>query len=257
MPAPTAWSGLTLCKYSDLDKKFKSLGVVLPDKGTGQSTLFNDAYAEAKGWIRKRLISDFRRRYKDAPSKWYSAAIARYKAKCQQQSYAEGAYSGCLSIDSGTWHESWSAEMGSPVLFTNNGVPNSSTQTSALVGDYLIDTSSRNGFLYINRGVAGTPSWSRFLVDDLINFIHNPTELDDVAMAGVLLSIAKRDARPDDIAAYEWTEIKTKISESCDDDYEKHLAIALSILIVDEDGDGIASNHELEQVDTKGFFLCR
>lgn len=257
---PTTWanliSGNTICKFSDIEKKFKSLGIVLPNKGSGQNALYNDAYAEVGGWIRRRLIADLRRRKPDAPNKWYTAAIGRYKQRLEQISYAERAASvGCLCVSDGLWYDSFD-NLTSPVLWTNDGIPTSSTKANeAETGDYLLNVNNRNGFLYINRGTKTVPNWQRFLTDDLVDYIHNPTELKDAFVHGILFNIAQRNEKPGDVAAYEWSEIKMKLADRGEEDYEKHLAIALSILTYDEDGDGIASNYELEQIDTKGFFL--
>lgn len=259
MAAPTPWSGLDdkIGTFAKLDKKFKSLGVVLPDKGSGQSALFNDARAEAKGWIRKRLIIHWLKVYSKTPQDLYLSALSRYNHRKQMLKLAEDStkYNGVYSLSTGSWYDAFVSDLESPLLFLNSGAPTSATKANeAQNGDWLVNT-ERNGWLYINRGTLAVPDWQRWDVHMLIDYILNPDELDDVGMAGILLSIAKRDKRPDDIAAYEWAEIKSKISGDADEDFEHHLAVAISLIRPDISGDGLLSNFELEQQDNQGFFL--
>lgn len=260
------WANTTLCTLSQVQDRLATLGVMLPsENATNQSNLYDDKYTVAKRWIASRLKVKFKKSYSGTPSQWRTQLTYRYDEQIQKFSWANHRDNGITpnigygygySFGDGNWYELGllgTNSLVSPITFYNSGVPTNGTSGAyaniALNGDFLVNT-NRNGYLYINRGTSASPLWERFLTDDLINYVLNPTELLDAAISAVIYAIAVDRAIPRDMNTFADLDALRLIKEDCRIKWFEDMAVAETLIQIDESGDGIVSNYELDMQDT-------
>jgi hypothetical protein len=136
-----------------------------------------------------------------------------------------------------------------PGTFYFDGVPISGTTGtyagSADTGDILFNTLTDLG--YINRGTKSSPTWERFIADDGIDFILNPTELKWSAIfaTGILMSgdgmFRNRTNFQDPVNV----NFSATAKDICERDYKSALKRALSLINFNISGSGTMTAYEL------------
>lgn len=254
------WDNTDLCTFQDFKGRLRSLGYLLQSDKT-EKELFNDYYDIVKADIKKRLHIKFKKKYENTPKEW--AERARRKAETAARDRRWGWYGDTSAraqyayiTASGEWVEI--VDLGideTPILFLNNTVPTSTTYANTCQpGDFLIDT-TRNGFLYINRGTSAVPDWQRWSYKDLTDYIiDGENALKESCIAGLLFYMVRYLFVPQNAGSLDDSPELDNLKKSLFDDYNIEFAKEYDILEVDSDGDTVLSNFDLEMQTSENEF---
>jgi len=259
----TAWSSLTIANAADVQKRVRDLYRLLGIDSSTEHTEVDTKITLAKARLKQHLIIHLKRIYPEKIEGFIQYArfrYARYKESWDlgyRQSGIDMITEGPagpvdLTVDVFT---NKGTGLLNPRVYYEDGTPTNGTSGTlagtAKTGSFCIDTD--NWKVYINRGTEASPTWAEFKSEDLIDYIHNPTELQEAFVSLVILFLIKDGAlrslmdtnmTADDIRGM----IKTH-----NEDFEKNLADALQILVFDIDNDGVTSDYERSRGSNTGW----
>lgn len=237
------WDSITLFEQSDIETdRLRSMGFLLQAKEASLiAELYEARYNEVKDYFKLKLISYFNTKYSQTPSQLYEEAMSTYRGSSKT-------YNIIYSLGDGVWYDTFVPSLKSPLVYYNAGVPDSTVATTALNGDYLVNT-NRNGFLYINRSETSTPDWQRFLSSSLVDYILDETVLKLPAIAYFIHKAMLYLAVPQTAGSEAAMELYMIQANNWKTIFNEHWNLMLGALIVDVSGDGIASNAEVEAID--------
>lgn len=263
MPAPTTWANLQLCTVTDVKTYFRDLHRLMATESTDTTlnTQIESKIALVKSdVIRPHVVMLARTQFPAETDRLVSFARTRheqYKSHGMRNDQLAGVGSLVSTFPSGEFaYEAFlNSNIGAlkPRIWYNAGVPTSSSVTSTELanGDFCVDTT--NWEMYINRGT-DTATWVRFAAEDMIDFIHNPTELKRWAVLETVSLCLSDSSLRSFLNKVEWsiavTELQKPILEQING-YKvgsEYIAgaknTALSMLRFDVSGDGTLQNAE-------------
>lgn len=265
------WANTELCKVSDVQGYFRDLSYLLATE-TSDSTVTNQIQTKIdlvkRDVIRPEVLLLARASFPATVTNLKRLGRARYRQwLAHKEADDQIAGKGSLQkADDQTGYELWFNESSStikPRVWYSAGTPGVSTNTSAVNGDFCID--STNELMYINRATSGAPDWQRWTADSAHDYIYNPGELKRWACLEVVrLCLVDREFRnfatsQDDVALERMQGKVTGLIYGQLDSYGKPVEsipgakkTALAMLRFDISDDGVLSDYE-DEVSTEPY----
>lgn len=208
-------------------------------------------------YLRQPLIQECQKRFLTKIDDWRAFKRAQIDERLQelgrdiQLADKSGKFplSGFIGYDGQFFDIGDIANFTKPGTYYFDGVPVSGTTgtyaNAAEPGDILYNTLTELG--YINRNTKASPTWQRFIADDGIDFILNPTELKWTAIfaTGILMAgdgMFRNRINYQDPVNVNFT---TAAKDICEHDYNRALKTALSLVNFNISGSGTPTAYEI------------
>lgn len=253
-----SFANTNFCTPTDVTGFYRDAGLLLFDGADNLTTQISQCISIAKEiYLRQPLLAECEKRFLTKIDSWRTfkrsqineklSVIEREKALSDRA----GRYpiNGYIGSDGQFFDITDVQNFTKPGTYYYSSAPVNGTSgtyaRTANPGDILFDTSTDLG--YINRGTLASPTWQRFIAEDGIDFILNPSELKytNVFAAGVIM--AGRGFLSDK-PNYQSQAIKAFFLNAKDsnlNDYKDSLKMALPRIQFNISGSGTATAYEL------------
>lgn len=247
------WNNTTLCTKTDVEAYFRDLSFLLATE-TGDSTLDSQVTAKIalvkRDVIRPEVQLLAQQAFPNTVDNLKRLARTRYRQYLQHIN-ADKDLAGIDSlvgnaIDVATY-ESWFTDYNTgikPRVWHSSGTPDSTTNTSAVNGDFCIDNT--NELMYINRSETSTPDWDQWTAESAHDYIYDASVLKQWAIfETALLCLNDRAFRNFLTTDKDLLELKDMLYEQIHGTKGGGIKQrALKLLRFDISGDGAISDYE-------------